>query len=486
MTPVRFDFRIFKRGLLVCLVLGLPAGGSTAVLDAGAAAFPILATGVGARGTAMGDSYVALVDDASALFWNPGAMGRLQRPILQTDFHHLPLGGHDQVFAGASPIQNLGVLGCDLTYRDYGSQDGYDAQGHPTESFQPCDLSAGVGWGISLSPVVSVGARALWFHQGAAGYHETGLVENVGVLLGPWKRIRLGASLKNMGLDSNGFSPPAEMNLGMVLESQGKQGDRHRFNTALGVDFREHHQHRFNLGVEYSYRKAFFLRMGWAPRWDDNELGDLQGFTSGVGFSKSDWSLDVSLSSQAELGWEQRLTLSWLPPWKGSLNPTRAGADKGRVMTPNPMGEEPPRKIGKTMPFEQGISDQADRRRLPPMVGEEPLSVPMINEKSATLSAPVAPGRSEDAVVLKFQVMEEEDLNGTPNQLYQRGEKNMARGETDHALSCYQKCVDKDPGFEKAWIRISQIQYQKALEAARNALKTHPNNESLKSWLNRH
>jgi hypothetical protein len=252
------------------------------------------------------------------------------------------------------------------------------------------------------------------------------------------------------------------------------------------VDFREHHQHRFNLGVEYSYRKAFFLRMGWAPRWDDNELGDLQGFTSGVGFSKSDWSLDVSLSSQAELGWEQRLTLSWFPSWKGMMGPTRVGADGGRETTPNPMGGGSPREIGKTMPYEQGRSDQAGLRRLPPMAGGDPFSVPVGDEKNVTVATPATPGKTGDAVVLKFQISEEDDPNGTALQSFQHAEDALRDGKTEEALAYYNKCVTKDPGFEKAWIRISQIQYQKAMEAAQKALKANPNNESLKGWLNRH
>jgi long-subunit fatty acid transport protein len=41
---------------------------------AGISAFQFLKLGVGARGVAMGESFVAVANDASALYWNPGSL----------------------------------------------------------------------------------------------------------------------------------------------------------------------------------------------------------------------------------------------------------------------------------------------------------------------------------------------------------------------------------------------------------------------------
>ena len=44
---------------------------------AGISAFQFLKIGVGARGVAMGESYVAVANDASSLYWNPAGMAQM-------------------------------------------------------------------------------------------------------------------------------------------------------------------------------------------------------------------------------------------------------------------------------------------------------------------------------------------------------------------------------------------------------------------------
>ena len=66
--------------VLVVLVLVLQAAPSAArsVHDqAGTSAFSFLRIGVGARAAALGGAYVSLSEDASALYWNPAALARL-------------------------------------------------------------------------------------------------------------------------------------------------------------------------------------------------------------------------------------------------------------------------------------------------------------------------------------------------------------------------------------------------------------------------
>ncbi|MBS4028301.1 MAG: hypothetical protein KGZ58_06650, partial [Ignavibacteriales bacterium] len=44
---------------------------------AGISSFQFLKIGVGARGSAMGESFIAVVNDASALYWNPAGIAHI-------------------------------------------------------------------------------------------------------------------------------------------------------------------------------------------------------------------------------------------------------------------------------------------------------------------------------------------------------------------------------------------------------------------------
>lgn len=52
---------------------------SSSLEQVGTSMANFLKVGVGARALAMGDAYVALCDDISSLYWNPGALDRIEK-----------------------------------------------------------------------------------------------------------------------------------------------------------------------------------------------------------------------------------------------------------------------------------------------------------------------------------------------------------------------------------------------------------------------
>jgi hypothetical protein len=88
----------------------------------------ILTLGGGTRAAALGDAFSAVEGDITAAFWNPsglGIMGEKQAAISYTDYSQLfgevSDGLYYGLFAGASPIGNLGTLAMTLQLQGQGT-----------------------------------------------------------------------------------------------------------------------------------------------------------------------------------------------------------------------------------------------------------------------------------------------------------------------------------------------------------------------------
>lgn len=81
---IRFAFRPLRlAGLLIGLPAVLPAQGTSGDNTAyGSTSAEFLLLGAGARGTALGSAYAALVSDVSALYYNPAGLAQLTRPAV--------------------------------------------------------------------------------------------------------------------------------------------------------------------------------------------------------------------------------------------------------------------------------------------------------------------------------------------------------------------------------------------------------------------
>jgi hypothetical protein len=112
--------------LALALLLGAAAPalgqGTLGGQRAGTSSATFLRIGVGARAVGMGESFVAVANDPSAIYWNPAGLASLQRRELavshvewpaDVSFSHLTLVLPSRRFGGSIGLQ-LGVLATDI------------------------------------------------------------------------------------------------------------------------------------------------------------------------------------------------------------------------------------------------------------------------------------------------------------------------------------------------------------------------------------
>ncbi len=114
------NHRIF---LLTLLVLGLTAN-SVAQEPAGEFPGALLRTPLGARAAGMGEAFVSVADDATAVFYNPGGLHQLKGVSFSGSYSSMPAGGNP--FYGGLTVsgKQFGTLGVMYKAVDIAGLDG--------------------------------------------------------------------------------------------------------------------------------------------------------------------------------------------------------------------------------------------------------------------------------------------------------------------------------------------------------------------------
>lgn len=180
----------------------LPAQLVKHVSKVGTTAATFLEIGVGARAIGMGDAFVSLANDVSALYWNPAGIATLEKTEAQ--FYHLPwLGGIQYNFAGAVvPLNRFGSLG--MFYSGVAMDDEpvrtiFYPEG-TGEYFRAASLSFGLTYSRRLTDHFSFGVSVKHIQEQIWHMTATSTALDVGTLFRSQNRgIQLGMSISNFG-----------------------------------------------------------------------------------------------------------------------------------------------------------------------------------------------------------------------------------------------------------------------------------------------
>ncbi len=280
--------------LLVLVLLSITAVDiSAAQTKVGTSAAPFLGIAVGPRGVALGGAYVAIANDASALYYNPGA-------ISQPGFSQV-LVSHTAWLVGTKfdwigVMLNLGdgnAIGVNVTQLNYGeemlttesNQNGGDA------TWTAADLAVGLSYARNLTDKFSIGGTAKYIQMKIWNESASSMAVDVGLKYKTdFNGLTIGMSISNFGADmrldgkdlyNNFDSKPAESGNNATIVAQYKTEDRPLpllFRAGISIDAFKSDELRFmiaadalrpsdsaemlNVGGELSWRDMVFIRGG--------------------------------------------------------------------------------------------------------------------------------------------------------------------------------------------------------------------------------
>jgi hypothetical protein len=284
--------------------------------------FDFLRSDVGARAAGMAGSFVTVMNDPNALFYNPASLNTLNVPRGSAGFFKHLLDINAGYVSYSQSLGDIGYAGAGILYTNYGSFTETDDAGNTLGSFSASDFAIDLGYANALDVNLYYGASVKFIYSSIAGYKSTGLAGDLGVLFVlPENRITLGASLRNIGAQISSYintkeKLPLDLTVGGSIVPKGLplllNVNFHRLNDdvkTIGDRFRA-----FSIGGEFTLSRVLLARFGYdnAAR-KDLQLGTttgLAGFSAGIGVNVSQYRLDYAISALGSIGNLHRISVS--------------------------------------------------------------------------------------------------------------------------------------------------------------------------------
>jgi hypothetical protein len=297
---------------------------------AGTSSGAFLKIGVGARAVALGESFVAVANDPSAIYWNPAGLASILRQEVQlshvdwpadVNYEYLAYVLPSRRFGGSFAIQT-GVLSTQLDETD---------EFHPFgtgRSFSYSDFLVGVAYGRRWTDKLLIGFGIKYVREDLGSQVGGPVTSSTLVDLGSiyylgYGSVRIATSLCNFGPEMtpggmfksatgetrsyDGFDPPIQFRYGLAFEAFEKPNQRLTVSTEI-VQPADNSQ-RVKAGLEWAWQRRFALRSGY------NFNADALRFSAGMGVaipvSQSQGSIDYAYTDGGPLGSVNRLSLGY-------------------------------------------------------------------------------------------------------------------------------------------------------------------------------
>lgn len=325
--------------LILCVLFLAGSAFAQGFGKVGSAGVHALKLGVGAKAAAMGESFVAVADDPSALYWNPSGIARLEGASVLGAYIQWPA---EITFSTVGVTYNLGAMGSvgisfsTLTTGYMNVRTVFRPEG-TGEVFTASDVIVGLTYARNLTDRFSFGGTVKVIREELGEYNDTGVAFDIGTLYDVgFKTLRLGMAILNFGpslgydVDEDGDGelnedpndqldndkdglidedgPEADVPLPMAFKvgiSMTPYDDgMSRVVTCLEAVHPNDNLENLNFGVEYSMRDMVFLRGGY--RFNT----DIAGWTAGVGFKVAALTIDYAYTDLDFLSRAQRVSVS--------------------------------------------------------------------------------------------------------------------------------------------------------------------------------
>ena len=282
---------------------------------------------VAPRGAALGDAFVAVANDVSAIYWNVAGLARLGRNEFVVAHTNWIADVKLEYSALVIPLGDIGTIGGSITALTMGEMDvrTVDRPEGTGERFGAGDLAVGFSYARNLTDRFSFGLTAKYvneyiWHMGASGFGvDVGTLYQTG-----FHGLTIGMSISNFGakMRYNGndgiiyfnvnpgkygtndkvvadirmaeWDLPLIYRVGVAIEPVA--AEQHRLKIAVDALHPNDNTESVNVGAEYVFDNVVSLRTGYKALFRKNSE---EGLTLGAGIAYS----VAGTRLKADYGW---------------------------------------------------------------------------------------------------------------------------------------------------------------------------------------
>lgn len=307
------SIKTYMRAAVIVLLTASVVSAQNYVSDVskrGTTAAPFLSIGQGAKATAMGSAFVAISDDASAMYWNPAGITKNQGLSVIFDHTEWFADLKYNYVAAAYNLGDMGSVGLSLISSDYGEMKvtTVDKPNGTGEVFSVNDFAFSLAYAINLTDNFSIGLSPKVISQSIWKMNAVGFAVDLGVqYVTPFDGAVLAMSITNFGskmqmsgtnaniivdldpdndgtdnktpaaLSMDQWALPVNFRVGVAY--QPIKMDMHKLTLSVEAMHPNDNYESVNVGGEYGFNNFLFIRGGYKSIFQkDSEEGYTLGF----------------------------------------------------------------------------------------------------------------------------------------------------------------------------------------------------------------
>jgi outer membrane protein OmpA-like peptidoglycan-associated protein len=275
------------------------------ILNQGEVVFPLLRVGIGARASALGESFVGVTDDIQGIWWNPASNSMVKQKGIFFSYNHWFVDFKDFYSGFFLPTKYINT-GINILYSETKEIELRDKEGNYLGLGNQNAYVIQFSFSKNIWPYFMPGISIKFLQEKLPQIQGKGFCFDAGFVSLLKENFSLGFSLRNAGTfikyNDSYYPIPFELKTGIHQKIKDFLG------LFFDLTFPNKKRFHINTGIEIWIKKILALRGGY--RYVD----EINKFTFGGGLKWKEITLDYAFADYGKLGFTHRISLCFLFP----------------------------------------------------------------------------------------------------------------------------------------------------------------------------